>query len=87
MAKKKTTVGKLRLTSKTKSTKVENVMRDIVLKRMAELDMNPYRLAKAVRGKMTAQTVYDFVAGRSDMTSRLAGHLLEALGLEIRPKS
>lgn len=53
---------------------------------MRELKLTPYGLAKAVKGKMTAQTVYNFVKGKSEISAKSLGHLMDALGLEIREK-
>jgi hypothetical protein len=66
--------------------RLRNPIRQAILKAMEEKDMNPYGLASAVRGKVTSQSVYDFVAGRSDMTSKFVVHLLWAVGLDILPK-
>jgi hypothetical protein len=74
------------LTTKGKATKVKSRMRDVIVKAMEARGFTAYRLAKEVDGKVTAPAVYDFVAGRSDMMTRFAVHLLDAVGLEIRPK-
>lgn len=67
--------------------KLQNPIRQAILKAMEAQDMNPYGLASAVRGKVTSQSVYDFVAGRSDMTSKFVIHLLWAVGLDVLPKA
>lgn len=74
-----------------KSTRVRtkvrpSKMRDLILLRLSRLPMSRYELAKAVAGKVSQQAVYGFLAGKRDMTSGLVIHLLEACGLEIRPK-
>jgi len=66
--------------------RLQNPIRQAILKAMEEQDMTPYGLASAVRGKVTSQSVYDFVAGRSDMTSKFVIHLLWAVGLDVLPK-
>ena len=58
-------------------------VRQIVCERMKRLDLGPYDVAKMVTGKMTPQTVYNFVNGRGEMTTERLGHVLAALGLEI----
>lgn len=78
-------ISKRNLTTKRKLTKISSV-RTLIVSRMKELDWTAYRLAKSVKGKMTPQTVYDYVADRSKINDVFVGHLLEALGLEIRPK-
>lgn len=87
MAKKITTRRKLPLTTKRKWGNVVPVRR-IILDRMKELDWKPYRLAQAVKGKMTSQTVYDYTAEpqRTKINDEFVAFLLDALGLEIRPK-
>lgn len=84
MAKK---VTKRPLTTKRTLAKIPTV-RDAILKQMKALDWTAYRLAQAVKGKMTAQTVYDYVAEpqRTKINDEFVGHLLTALNLEIRPK-
>jgi hypothetical protein len=64
------------------------MVREIIIRRMAELDWSAYRLAKEVEGRMTAQTVYDYVADpqRTKINDEFVAYLLDALGLEIRPK-
>lgn len=73
-----------RLTTKRKLRNVSG-MREIIIRRMKELDWTAYRLAKSVEGKMTAQTVYDFVAEpqRTKINDKFVGHLLDALGLKV----
>lgn len=61
-------------------------VRTIVKQQMKAKDMNTYELAKAVRGKVTRQTVYNFVMHGSEMNTKSLAFILEALGLEIRPK-
>lgn len=58
----------------------------IVKKRLKDLGWKPYDLAKAVKGKVHPQTVYSFVNGDREMSTRLLAPILEALGLEIGPK-
>lgn len=58
----------------------------VVTDRMNELDLGPYDVAKLVSGKMSPQTVYNFVKGRSEMNTDCLAHVLDALGLEIRPR-
>jgi hypothetical protein len=61
-------------------------VRRIVAARMKELNWSAYRLAKELRGKVSKQTVYNFLAKRSAINSDNIGPLLDALGLEIRTK-
>lgn len=58
-------------------------VRKIVRDRIGELGLTTYAVAKLVEGKMTKQTVYNFVNGRRDIKSDSLDHLLDALGLRI----
>lgn len=53
---------------------------------MKELDLGPYDLAKAVKGKVSAPTVYSFVKHGRAINAKSLGHLLDALRLELRPR-
>jgi hypothetical protein len=79
--------GKRSLTTQRKFTKMGSV-RQTIINRMKELDWTAYRLSQEVAGKMTPQTVYDYVADpqRTKINDEFVGFLLNALGLEIRPK-
>jgi hypothetical protein len=58
-----------------------------ILARLNKLKWSHYRLAKAVKPHgIGAQTVYDFLAGRSTINSDYLGHLMDALGLDLREK-
>jgi hypothetical protein len=84
---KKTKIsGHSKLTSHPKKRITKSPMQVLISKRAAELDMNPYAVAKAVRGKMSAQAVYDYLSGRKELSSNRIVHLLAVLRLEIRPK-
>lgn len=73
------------LTTKRKRGKDSSAVRDAIVKRADDLNLSKYDVAKAVAGRMSAQAVYDFMAGRKDMTSRRVSDLLFVLGLEIVP--
>lgn len=45
-----------------------------------------YQLWKAVEAEVKKQTVYDFVNGKTAMRSDQLGHVLEALGFELKRK-
>lgn len=62
-------------------------VRTIVRNQMRELGLKPYDVAKAVRGKVTSQTVYNFVLHGREMNTKSLAFLLDAIGLEIRPKN
>jgi ribosome-binding protein aMBF1 (putative translation factor) len=58
-----------------------------ILARLEKLKWSNYKLAKAVEPQgIRPQTVYDFLAGRSTINSDYLGHLLDALGLDLREK-
>ncbi len=71
-----------------KASKIKVVdLRSVLIQRQKQLGWSTYKVAKAVKGKMSTQAVYDFLSGRSETTtsSNLLA-ILEALGLEIAPK-
>lgn len=45
-----------------------------------------YWLAQRVAKHLTMPAVYQYLAGKTDLTGSNIEHLLSALGLEIRPK-
>lgn len=55
-------------------------------RRMKELEWGPYDLAKAVKGKVSAPTIYNFVKRGSALNAKSLGYVLDVLGLEIRTK-
>lgn len=61
-------------------------VRAIIKRRMKELDMGPYDLAKAVKGKVTPQTIYNFVIRGSAINAKSLGYVIDALKLEIRAR-
>jgi hypothetical protein len=61
-------------------------VRVVVKRQMKSLGWGPYDLAKAVKGKVTAPTIYAFVKHDRAINAKSLGHVLDALGLEIRPK-
>jgi hypothetical protein len=63
-----------------------SMIRDIILKRMEELDITTYRLSKMVEGKIPQRTVYAFCSGDNDATTEVVSILMEALGLAITVK-
>ena len=62
------------------------MIRDIIIKRMRELDMNTNQLSEKLKGKIPRQTIYDFLSGRNDARSEVVSELVEALNLELKPK-
>ncbi len=63
-----------------------SMIRDVILKRIEELDITTYRLSKMVDGKIPQRTVYAFCSGDNDATSEVVSVLMEALGLTITVK-
>lgn len=64
---------------------MQNV-RTIVKNRMKALAWTPYKLAMAVKGKVSAPAVYNFVKRGTDLSLRSLTYILHALGLVIVPK-
>lgn len=62
-------------------------MPDILAAVKAELDRREwsrYRLAEAVKGRVSPGVVYRFLSGYRKITHVMLGHILDALELEIR---
>jgi len=62
------------------------MIRDIIIKRMKELDLNTNQLSEKLKGKIPRQTIYDFLSGRNDARSEVVSELIKALDLELKPK-
>lgn len=58
----------------------------VIKRRMKELGWGPYDLAKAVKGKAAAQTIYGFVKHKRRLNTDTLAMVLDVLGLEIRVK-
>ncbi len=67
-------------------TATMTMIRETILGRMKELDLNPNRLSEMLKGEIPRQTIYDFLSGKADARSEVVSALLEALDLELRPK-
>jgi hypothetical protein len=74
------------LTSQADLTNMKTV-KAVVKSRMKELGWKPYDLAKAVDTRMAKQTVYNFLLRKAELNTKNLGPVLDALGLEIRPKA
>ena len=61
-------------------------IRDVILKRMSEMNLTTYKLCKMVEGQVPKRTIYDFISGKSDAGTEVASVLMEALGLTITIK-
>ena len=62
-------------------------IRDVILKRMSEMNLTTYKLCKMIEGQVPMRTIYDFISGKSDAGTEVASVLMEALGLIITKKS
>ena len=62
-------------------------IRDVILKRMSEMNLTTYKLCKMVEGQVPKRTIYDFISGKSDAGTEVASALMKALGLKITSKS
>ena len=66
---------------------VMSKIRDVILKEMQKSGLTTYRLCQMVEGKVPRRTVYDFLSGKKDTSTKVACILMEALGLTIAKKS
>lgn len=58
-------------------------IRQAIIETLARKNMSVNALAVQVHGKVYRSHVYDFIAGRKELTTEKANHLLNALGLQI----
>lgn len=61
-------------------------IRQAVLAELRRQNISPNQLAAMVAGHVHRSHVYDFAAGRKDLTTTKANHLLRALRLTIKPR-
>lgn len=61
-------------------------IRDIIIRRMREKNLNTNRLSKMVSAKVSRTHVYEYLRGDTQITDNKLAVLLNVLGLEIRPK-
>ena len=62
-------------------------IRDLILKEMRKSGLTTYRLCQMVEGNVPRRTVYDFLSGKKDTSTKVTWILMEALGLTITNKS
>jgi hypothetical protein len=58
-------------------------MRETILSELARREWTAYRLAKELRGRLNQQSVYNYVAGRTDLMGESIAMILDVLGLSI----
>jgi len=59
------------------------MIRDAIIERMKELNLNPNQLSEMLKSDIPRQTIYDFLSGRTDARTEVASALMRALGLKI----
>jgi len=61
------------------------MIREAIIKRMDELNLNPNQLSEMLKGKIPRQTIYDFLREKEwrDTRTEVASALMKALGLKI----
>ena len=62
------------------------MIRDTILKRIKELDINTNQLSEMLKGKIPRQTIYDFLSEKTDARSEVVSELIKVLDLELVPK-
>jgi IS30 family transposase len=65
---------------------VKTDIRQAVLTELRRQSISPNQLAAMVAGHVHRSHVYDFAAGRKDLSTAKANHLLRALRLTIKPR-
>ncbi len=61
------------------------MIRETIIARMNELNLNPNRLSVMLKDKIPRQTIYDFLSGKTDARTEVVSALMKALGLELKP--
>lgn len=84
MAKKKASRGVNNRLTRTRSVGYGIDIRKIVADRLERIGRTQYWLAKQIG--MSRQGVWNYMNRKSDMNSETLDKVLEALGLEVRPK-
>ncbi len=59
------------------------MIREAIIERMNELNLNPNQLSEMVKGSIPRRTIYDFLSGRTDARTEVASALIKALGLKL----
>ena len=65
---------------------IMTMIREAIIKRMNELNLNPNLLSEMLKGRIPRRTIYDFISGKTDARSEVVSELIKALGLELKPK-
>lgn len=60
-----------------------SMIRETILKRMQELGITSYQVCKRVEGDIPQRTVYAFLSGEKDTSTKNASIIMEALDLSI----
>src|SRR5438552_1038222 len=53
--------------------------REVILARLKAADVTRYRLAQRLRGSVPERTLYDYLAGKTDTTTKVLAAIFEAL--------
>lgn len=59
-------------------------MREAILSELEYREWTAYRLIQELNGKLNPQSVYDFIAGRSDLKVSSMEVIIEALNMRLR---
>ena len=64
---------------------IMTMIREAIIKRMNELNLNPNLLSEMLKGRIPRRTIYDFLSGKTDARTEVVGALMKVLGLELKP--
>ena len=59
------------------------MIRQAIIKRMKELNVNTNQLTEMVKDEIPRRTIYDFLSAETDTRTEVASVLMKALGLTI----
>ena len=64
---------------------ISSMIRKAILVELKRRGWSRYRLVQALEGKMPPSTVYQYLAGYRDLSTRRASLILKALGFKLTP--
>jgi hypothetical protein len=62
------------------------MIRKAILNRMDKLKVNPNQLSEMLQGNVPRMTIYDFLSGKTDARTEVAGEIMRVLDLQIVSK-
>jgi hypothetical protein len=64
----------------------QDIIRDAVTQRAADLSLTAYAISKQLEGVPSQETIKRYMSGRSSLSTRYVSRICGVLGLEVRPR-